>query len=103
MVPQSLVPFVPMYRASIVVFRATSRWISRFQFWVYGDTRLYVLMVCERSFVGMAKGTTFGVPAGNGTGSVTFERDVYVAGVYVTPVPPEPTRLIPGTVPTVLS
>src|SRR5207249_2227207 len=27
----------------------------------------------------------------------------YVTGVYSTPVPPEPTRFIPGTVPTVLS
>src|SRR5215471_18582253 len=92
-----------MYRASMVVLRATSRWISRFQFWVYGETRLYVLMVCVRSVVGIAKGTVVGVPTGNGTGSVIFERDVYVGGGYVTPVPPEPTRLMPGTVPTVLS
>src|SRR5215510_15551722 len=60
-------------------------------------------MVCVRSVVGIAKGTVAGVPAGNGTGNVIFESDVYVAGLYVTPVPPEPTRLIPGTVPTVLS
>src|SRR5262245_28861640 len=94
-----------MYRTSTIMLRATSRWISRFQFCVYGDTRLYVPMESDRSVVEITNGTVVGVPAGKGIGNVIFESDVYVEGVYSKPAAAteDPTRLIPGTVPMVLS
>src|SRR5215831_17775756 len=95
---QSLLPFVPTYRISTVVFFATSRWISRFQFWVYGEVCLYVVIPRVRSVVGTVKGAVADVPLALGIGNVKFERVVYVDGLNVWPLPPE-MMLIPGTVP----
>src|SRR5439155_5201326 len=73
---QRFVPFEPMYRISTVVFLATSRWISKFQFWVYGETWEYVVIPSERSVVGGGKGDVLGVPVASVIGSVTPDSDV---------------------------
>src|SRR5262245_51593050 len=72
------VPLVPTYRSSTVVFFATSRWISKFQFCVYGETRSYVVIPSDRCLVVTGKGAEVGVPAGNGIGNDTALRFVYV-------------------------
>src|SRR5262249_12812206 len=66
------------------------------------DTRLYVLIERVRSVAGMTKGTVE-IVAGKGIGSVMFESDVYVCGVYVRPSLLDPIRLTPGTLPITVS
>ena len=57
----------------------------------------------ERSVVGNTKGAVSGVPDGFGIGNVTFARVVNVFGRYCKPLLVDPVRLMPGTVPMVLS